>query len=198
MTYSDGAFSPVETMEDLSGTVEVSFLLDLPGFESATTLHAILPDFRVAGGVLQHHDFKVDAVPADGSAFRSLRRGYAMIRPDQTERRLTSTGDNESLAAIAAVLFPGERPQGFGWIVASAVGYRLLEDPDTVPNRTGKRNSAIPHVFAEPVLGIAELVSVRNERLTELADISDLFWSWDARGDLVLGHPAYAPISTSF
>lgn len=197
MIYADGAFSPVETMEDLCGTVETSLLLDLPGFESAAKLQAILPDFRLAGGVFQHHDFKVDAVPADGDAFHSLRRGYAMIRPDQTERRLTSTGENESLSAIAATLFPTDRPEGFGWIVPSAVGYRLLEDLEKVPKRSGTRDRDVPHVFAEPVLGIAELVSVRSKRLTVLGAeaFSDLFWSWDARGDFVLGHSAYAPIT---
>ena len=87
------------------------------------------------------------------------------------------------------------RLRDFGWIVPAAVGFRLLEDPETVPKRIRTRSKDIAHVYAEPVLGIAELVSVRNTRLTSLtmSDLNALFWSWDARGDLVLGHPAYHP-----
>jgi len=49
--------------------------------------------------------------------------------------------------------------------------------------------------FAEPVTGIAEMISVRNRTLTDLDELglAQLFWCWDARGDLVLGHSAYHP-----
>ena len=192
MENKSGIFIPIETMEDLTGTVEVSLLLDLPGHESVAALMDVVPTLRVAGGTLQNDDYRVDAVTADGSAFRGMRRGYAMIRPDQEDRRLITIGDTEGLAAIAAILFPAERPQGFGWIVPVAVGYHLIEDPETAPKRIRTRCREIPHVFAEPVLGIAELVSVRNRRLTELTEkgLSDVLWSWKAQDDHVLGHTA--------
>lgn len=198
MEKKSRVFVPIEMMEDLHGTVKVSLLLHLPGCDSETRLGQELTGLRIAGGLIQNEEIEVRPATADGSAFRSLRRGYAMIPPRAAERRLITTGDHDGLAAIAATLFPSERGAGFGRIVPSAVGYRLLEDPETVPQRIGTRSKDIPHVFAEPVLGIAELVSVRNTRLTQLTTtgLNALFWSWDARGDLVLGHSAYHPEPT--
>lgn len=192
-----GAFTPIETMEDLVGTVEVSVLIDLPGCERVSDVKRVMAGCRIAGGLIQNDKIEIEAVTADGSAFRGLRRGYAMLRPDadRPERRQISTGDEESLSEIAHTVFPTEREPGHGWIVPVAAGYRLLEDPETAPKRIRTRDQNIPHVFAEPVLGIAELVSVRSGRLTDLTEegLRERLWSWDARGDFVLGHPAYHP-----
>lgn len=191
------SFVPIETMEDLTGTVDLSLLLHLPGCESESALREQMTGLRIAGGLIQNNKVSVSAVTPDGSAFRGLRRGYAMIRPDQQERRFITSGDlspdQVGLRRIAELLFPAKRPPGFGWVVPCSVGYRLLEDPEKVPQRIRTRSKEIPHVYAEPVLGIAELVSVRNSRLTGLtmAGLDDLFWSWDAREDLILGHSAY-------
>lgn len=190
-------FAPIETMEDLIGTVEVSVLIDLPGCTNDTEVRRLMAGRRIAGGLIQNDRIDVEAVTADGSAFRGLRRGYAMVRPDadRPERRRISTGDEESLSSIAHTVFPAEREPGHGWIVPVAAGYRLIEDPDTAPKRIRTRDPSVPHVFAEPVLGVAELISVRNKRLTDLTeeDLSERLWSWDARGEFVLGHPAYHP-----
>lgn len=199
MENKAGIFGPIETMEDLTGSVEVSILLHLPGCESESALRSQIAGLRIAGGLIQNDDVSISAVTPDGSAFRELRRGYAMIRPEQKERRFITSGnlspDQIGLRRIAEMLFPAERPPGFGWVVPSAIGYRLIEDPETVHQRIRTRSKNIPHVYAEPVLGIAELVSVRNSRLTGLtmSELDKLFWSWDARDDLVLGHPAYHP-----
>lgn len=199
MENKSGFFSPIETMEDMTGTVDLSLLLHLPGCESETLLRSQISGLRIAGGLIQNEDVDVSAVTADGSAFRGLRRGYAMIRPEKKERFFITSGDlspdQPGLRRIAEMLFPAERPPGFGWVVPSSVGYRLLEDPKTVPQRIRTRNKDIPHVYAEPALGIAELVSVRNARLTKLtmSGLDDLFWSWTAKGDFVLGHPDYHP-----
>ncbi|GBR54777.1 hypothetical protein AA106555_1821 [Neokomagataea thailandica NBRC 106555] len=193
MENKSSVFAPIETMEDLVGSVTVSLLINLPGCESENALARALTGCRIAGGIIQNNDVKVQALTPDGSAFRSLRRGYAMLAPEQNERRVISKGDNDSLTEIATLLFPVERPAGFGWIVPAAVGYHLLEDPEHAPKRTRTRSKDIPHVFAEPVLGIAELVSVRNRRLTELSPeaFASAFWHWDAREDMLLGHSAY-------
>ena len=123
-----------------------------------------------------------------------------MIRPDQHDKRRITTGNKEELATIASILFPAERPPGYGWIVPAAVGYRLIENPETAPKRTQTRSRDVPHVFAEPVLGLAELVSVRNKRLTTLTTegLSERLWSWDAKGQHVLGHAAYHPENVHF
>lgn len=199
MENKSGVFEPIETMEDLTGTVDVSLILHLPGCESESALRRQLIGRRIAGGLIQNDKIEVGSVTADGSAFKGLRRGYAVIRPDISERRFITSGDltpeQSGLARIAEILFPSERPPGFGWIVPSAVGYRLLEDPETVPQRIRTRSKDVPHVYAEPVVGIAELVSVRNRRLTgmTMSDLDKIFWSWDSRGDLILGHPDYHP-----
>lgn len=199
MENKSGIFMPIETMEDLTGTVDLSLLMHLPGCQSESRLRAQLVGCRIAGGMIQNDTIEVRSVTPDGSAFRGLRRGYAMIRPDQAERRFITSGDltaeQPSLTGMAEILFPANRPPGFGWIVPSAVGYRLLEDPDTVPKRVRTRSKAVPHVYAEPLVGVAELVSVRSHRLTDMtmADLDDLLWCWDARGDLILGHPNYHP-----
>lgn len=200
MENKSGIFEPIETMEDLTGSVQVSFLLHLPGCESESALQAQLRGKRIAGGLIQNDRIDVQAVTPDGSAFRALKRGYAMLCPAQPERRFLATGETTpeqpGLAHLAALLYPAERPEGFGWIVPAAVGYRLLEDPQTVPARIRTRSKDIPHVFAEPVVGIAELVSVRNKRLTGMthAELGAALWAWEARGDLLLGHPDYHPI----
>ena len=199
MEPKSGTFTPIETMEDLTGTVEVSILIDLSGCERTTDVIRLMAGRRIAGGLIQNDEVEVDEVTPDGSAFRGLRRGYAMVRPepDRPERLLISTGDEEGLSAIAHTLFPAEREAGFGWIVPVATGYRLIEDPETVPKRIRTRSQEVPHVFAEPALGIAELISVRNTRLTDLDEegLTALLWSWDARGDLILGHPDYHPVA---
>lgn len=189
------SFVPVEIMEDLTGKVEVSLLIEIPGCDDELDLRRSLTGCRIAGGLIQNDVIDVIPVTADGSAFRELRRGYAMVRPDDPQRQRISTGDPEGLRAIAATLFPAERPQGFGWIIPAAVGYRLLEDPDSAPKRIRTRSRDVPHVFAEPAVGIAELISVRNPRLTALAEdtLAALLWSWDARDRLVLGHIDYHP-----
>lgn len=200
MENKSGVFTPIETVEDMTGTVDLSLLLHLPGCGSESRIREQLAGRRIAGGLIQNEEVLVEPATPDGSAFRGLRRGCAMIRPDLPERRRITTGEKEGLTAIAATLFPSERPPGSGWIVPSSVGYRLLEDPLTVPARIRTRSKDIPHVFAEPVLGIAELVSVRNRRMTGLTvtGLDALLWSWEARGDLVLGHPAYHPDNVRF
>lgn len=198
MENKSGVFSPIEIMEDCTGTVDLSFLIDIPGCDSEVTLRSALSGIRIAGGPVQNDTFDVAQVTADGSALRGIRRGYAMVRPESSERLMISAGDPEGLQRIAETLFPAERPQASGWVVPIAVGYRLLEDPDNVQKRRNTRSNDVPHVFAEPVVGIAELISVRNARLVDLAEnaLAACMWSWDARGVLVLGHADYHPKST--
>ena len=197
MENKSGVFNPIETMEDLVGTVEVSLLLDLPGCDSASDVAAAMMRRRIAGGIIQNDHVTVMSVTADGSAFRNLRRGYAMVRPEPhvPERLIVSAGDESSLSMLMDTLIPKERLPRTGWIVPVAAGYRLLEDPETAPARIRRRDPTLPHVFAEPLLGIAELISVRSKRLTDLSeeDLTSLFWSWHAKGDFVLGHATYLP-----
>lgn len=190
-----GPFRPVEIMEDLVGTVHVSMILDLPGCENADAVRSRIVCKRIAGGTIANRDVRVDVVARDGSCLKGLRRGYAMVRPDQEECCLISSGDLGQMERIARILFPDIRAPGRGWFVPVAVGHRLLEDPDTVPKRIHARSPDVPHVFVEPCVGIAELISVRNARLTGLDDdgMADRFWEWIAESSHVVAHPVYRP-----
>jgi hypothetical protein len=198
MEPKSGTFTPIEIIEDLVGTVDVSLILDLPGCENANDVGSLLVCKRIAGGTIKtikNKEVRVEPVAHDGSCLKSMPRGYAMVRPDEVERRLISSGDLKQMERIAKILFPEIWAPGHGWIVPVAVGHRLLEDPDTVPKRLRARSPDIPHVFVEPCVGIAELISVRNARLTGLDDdgMADRFWSWCSEGSHVLAHPAYHP-----
>lgn len=187
-----GAFTPVEIPEDLTGSVTVSVLLDIPDCIDEHLIGQALLGRRMAGGPIHNAEITAAAVTADGTAFRGVDRGYAMIRTELPKSAVVATGQIDHLKSLAAELYLDPGP---GWHVPVAVGHRLLEDPATVPKRANTRDPHIPHVFAEPVVGIAELVSVRNKRLTGLDDagLRDFFWRWTATGDWIVGHPNYHP-----
>ena len=186
-------FAPAETAEDLVGTVHASLLLDLPGHDDELAVAEALEMRRLAGGPITGRCMDVKVVAADGGAFTTLPRGYAMLAPSDPKLTPVATGALADLACVADLLFPAERAPGMGWRVPVAVGHRLLEDPDTVPKRTGTRDATVPHVFAEPAVGVGELVSVRNWRLTGLdaEGLRGSLWRWHAEGRWVLGHHAY-------
>jgi len=187
-----GLFKPVEIPEDLAGSVTVSLLLDIPDGADQHSIGSALLGRRIAGGPIHNAEIDVSDVVANGSAFRSVDRGYAMIRTQPPKSSVVATGQIEHLATLEAELNVDPGP---GWHVPVAVGHRLLEDPATVPKRANTRDPTIPHVFAEPVVGVAELVSVRNKRLTSLDDagLLNLFWRWTAEGEWIVGHPNYHP-----
>ena len=189
------AFSPVEMVEDMTGSVRLSLILDIPDCHDEHTVEQALLGKRIAGGVIHNQQIRVERFTPDGSLFCSLERGFAMLRPDRGDLAQISTGQTDSLTRIAELLY-GDSPQPCsGWQVPVAVGHRLLEDPSEVPQRANTRDPDIPHVFTEPMLGIAELVSVRNPRLTELdrPGLEDRLWRWVAKRDWITGHPFYHP-----
>ena len=199
MENKSGKFTPIETMEDLVGYVRLSLIIDLPGCDSALKLKSSVGHMRIAGGIIQNDDIQIEEVTPDGSAFRKIRRGYALLRPDrQSDGYLQiSRGCEKSLASIAHKVFPTVREPASGWFIPVAAGYKILEDPTSVPQRIRTRSSQIPHVFAEPILGIAEMISVRNSRLTSLSEegLDAFFWQWSTQGDYILGHANYMPES---
>ena len=198
MEPNGGSFGPIEIVEDLTGTVDVSLLLSLQGSVSATALKQTLIGTRIAGGLIQNDDFVVEEVTQDGSAFRGLKRGYALTPARSPERSVFSRGDPASLAQVVDLLYPQDRAAGFGWPIPAAIGYHLLEDPATTPPRLRTRSKTIPHVFAEPLLGIAECISVRSPQLTKLSaqELEVLMWRWHSEGSLLLGNQTYSPDST--
>jgi len=192
---NSGQFAPDEIAEDLNGSVTVSLLLDVPDCSDDHLVADALLGRRISGGPIHNAQIKVEQATPDGSAFNTVNRGYAMIRAEPPKSAVVATGDIDDLKALASELYPAERKPGSGWFVPVAVGHRLLENPDEVPKRKGTRDPNIPHVFTEPAVGIAELVSVRNRRLTGLneKDFSALLWRWEAEGKWIVGHPNYHP-----
>lgn len=190
-----GRFGPIEIVEDLVGSVRVSLLLDVPGCADEHRVAAALLGRRIAGGTIADEEIRVEPVPRDGRALAKLPRGFAVVAPDRPARQIVATGEIDALSAVADELFPKERTPGAGWLIPVAVGHRLLEDPATAPRRANTRDPNVPHVFTEPMLGIAELVSVRSQRLRDLDDggLSALLWRWVAEGEWVVGHPNYHP-----
>lgn len=191
---NSGAFQPIEIPEDLTGSVVISLLLDIPDCVDEHLVTVALQGRRIAGGPIHNAEIDITAVTVDGSAFRGADRGYAMIRTPPPKSSVVATGQIEHLTAFAAELYVDPGP---GWHVPVAIGHRLLEDPAAAAaqTRANTRDPEVPHVFAEPIVGIAELVSVRNKRLTDLDEggLRDLLWRWTAEGEWIVGHPNYHP-----
>lgn len=190
-----GVFAPIEIAEDLLGSVTVSLLLDIPQVSDEHQVCDALLGRRIAGGPIHNRAITVHRATADGSAFNDISRGYALIAATAPKSHAISAGSISELQAFASELYPAGREPGTGWFVPVAVGHHLLERPDSAPRRTNTRDPDVPHVFAEPVIGIAELVSVRSRCLKETSakGLPDLFWRWKAEGDWIVGHPNYHP-----
>lgn len=195
MALEGARFIPIEIVEDFVGSIRVSLLMDVPGCEDEHRVAGQLRGRRIAGGTIANETIRVERVACDGSALHRLARGYAVLAPDDPARRIVATGAIDALSVVATALFPEERAPGAGWIVPVAVGHRLLEDPATALPRAGTRDPQVPHVFTEPVVGIAELVSIRSRRLSDLDErgLSALLWRWIAEGCWIVGHPNYHP-----
>ena len=188
-------FSPIETAEDLVGAVKVSMLLDIEACSSPQRVAAALLGLRLAGGAIGNERIEVRAMTPDGTAFRGVGRGYALIPPRTQGMDVTASGRPGELEAFAETLFPTDGRRRAGWFAPVAVGHRFLETPEEAPRRRNTRDPATPHVFTESLVGIAELVSVRNAWLTGLdADgLARLMWQWRSEGDRVVGHDFYHP-----
>lgn len=190
----------LEIVEDMRGSVSFSLLVD-PGRQvDDELLGELVGRSRLAGGHIFSgrggRDIRSVPVTPDGSAMNRIARGR-VIAP--IEGLPTARGHGMDLSCLADALYPLDRSAAPGWRVPVAAGYALLEDPSAVRPRRGVRDATLPHVFAEPIAGVAELISPRNARLTTLtADgLRRLMWRYStapaAAGHcgLVAAHPFY-------
>jgi CRISPR type I-F-associated protein Csy2 len=66
------------------------------------------------------------------------------------------------------------------YLVPLAVGYQAIEPIKATRTRRGTRSSQTPHVFAEGIASVGELVSSRKlARDASAAQSRDMFWSWE-------------------
>lgn len=189
-------FTSPESMEDRIGSISCTIFLDIPGCDDEKEVERAFIGKSVAGGNVKNNtsDIRVEIVTPDGTALNHARRGFIITCPLDAERRHISWGNPQDLAKISRVLAPDVKKKGDGWLVPAAVGYKLFDDDIYQPAlRKGTRDDTIPHAFCDPVVGIAELVSVRNPKLTSLDSdgFDSLFWRWDTRGNFILGHDKY-------
>ncbi|MCE6958517.1 hypothetical protein LAZ40_05565 [Cereibacter sphaeroides] len=194
MEAKNGGYVTVELQEDMTGEVSFSLILDLPEQVSEIRLAEALTGLRLAGGVIfRDKTKKIELLADDAKNLVRCARGFALVpwRPDG--ETTCSFGTRDSLRRVAATLWPDDPKLRKGWRVPVAVGYRLLGTPSLAPS--GSRDASVPHVFAEPGVGIAELVSVRSARLTNLppSEFDGLFWSWTSSRTHIVAHSAYLP-----
>jgi hypothetical protein len=195
-------FSATENVEDMHGHVKFSMLLDLPEPRAIDQIRAASRHRFLAGGAIfpDHgsQPITVSELPADGQGFRKCALGRVLVPGLRDDMAGTvSFGDPGSFAKLKSVLMcpsTDENPTP-GFRVPVAIGYRLITTPGQNPVPACARDDKTPHVFAEPGVGVAELVSVRNPRLTDLDEpgLSELFWRWSASGDHITAHPVYNP-----
>ncbi|MCW3784385.1 type I-F CRISPR-associated protein Csy2 [Defluviimonas salinarum] len=194
MEPKSGVYKTVEIQEDMTGQVRFSLLVDFEGLRTPEAVRDAVTGLRLAGGVIFDDGGPVRAtlVPEDAGALRTSRRGYALVPRICEHKNASAFGDAGSLAEVASELWPENRAENRGWRVPVAIGYRLLGRPGPAPR--GSRDPGIPHVFAEPGVGVGELISVRSRRLGELGPgtFRDLFWSWSVTETHILAHRAYA------
>ncbi|WP_411839796.1 hypothetical protein [Paracoccus sp. ME4] len=195
-------FAPVEIPESMRGHVEFGFLLDLPGLVDIAMLQNALKKARLAGGIIFAKNgkdtFDIRSVPEGGAGLRMSPRGRAVIPGIRDDLRhltcWTETHEFEQVQDALAQRSTEDNPTP-GMRVPAAIGYRLLTLPGQNPNPTYVRDPGVPHVFAEPGTGVAELVSVRNTALADLDEdaFSERMWSWSISGRHVVAHSVYLP-----
>jgi len=205
LRMADKTVSEGWMLEDMPGTVRFSLILDLPGPCEIDDLIMSLEGRRLAGGVIfpdrVETGLKVAVISKDGKGLRGLRRGRAVIPVPNSP---VTFGDPGTILPVGIAYSPADPEPGRpcsdfpsfpGFMVPCAIGYRFLSRPGEVPKMKGLRKPDIPHAFVEPGAGIAELLSVRNPRLTGASEtcLDELFWRWCTGHDHVTFHPAYNP-----
>ncbi|TGN68554.1 hypothetical protein E4L95_00965 [Paracoccus liaowanqingii] len=196
-----GRLRNVEIPEDMVGTVDFSLALDLPEDRNLGAVEQSLVGKRLAGGVifpgLAGRRVEAIAVASDGRGLSRLRRGRA-ITPLLIAPTATSFGEEMTIRAVKKLLHPQKDESldaPMGYRVPVAIGYRLLTRPGANPIPVMARDAHTPHVFAEPGVGVGELISIRSPRLTGLSsgELSDVFWRWSVGTHHITAHPLFNP-----
>lgn len=200
MGKKESHWAPQEIPEDMHGTVFFSMILDLPADRDIQDIEACLIGKRLAGGVIfpavEGKPILIREVAKNGNCFRSLMRGRIIV---PLKDMPISFGDAGTIWPVTdAYLYNPDVAEGVisvkGWRVPLAIGYRLIGEINEVPPHGG-RDKVTPHTFAEPGVSVAELVSIRNPKITtaDNSTIDDLFFAWSSAGHHITVHQHYNP-----
>ena len=211
---------PLEVPEDITGAFLATLLIDFPEEVRESELKEAVLSRRLCGGnVFPAADGRRDggrtwAAPsdtsarcvravsaADGSVLSDLPRGYAVVPARELSALPVTNGADAHVETLVDVLHPedGVRQEA-GYLVPVAAGYRLIEEPVPAGARTGTRDAVTRHAFAEPLMTIGEMVSVRSSRLRDLdaEGLRAVSWRWHSAGADRLFSPLLAsdPVTT--
>lgn len=191
----------VELPEDMHGTVDFSLAMDLPEERDLGEIEASVGSKRLAGGAIFRSSpgrpIRAIATSADGAGLKKLARGRALT-PMTIAQTATSFGEDVTIREVKQLLNPvrdDDADKALGYRVPAAIGYRLLTRPGANPIPAMARDAVTPHVFAEPGVGVGELISIRNPRLTTLtaSELSAVFWHWSVGVSHITAHPLFNP-----
>jgi len=177
--------TPADLPESLCGRVIFTIYAEIPEAVSLSRLQDAVIGMRFAGGatfpafgrrwaecVREHHESTL--------GMRSFARGWALIPPvGRDGARTVAIDERRDFERLADILFPDIKTPGSGYLVAAPVGYRIATEAEP---RKASRSKDIPHAFAEPCTGIAEIVSCRNPRIAQAGgeDLAASLWQWRA------------------
>lgn len=158
--------------------------------QTLNTLRNYLAKHRFAGGTIHpakqaDHDMPRYAAAEETFCQHITQLGYGSALIDRYDllAKIQAEQGQDALDALldAVALFPVQenekdektRTRKYpGWIVPLAVGYRAIEEPQSRPNR---KNDQYKHIYAEPLTGLGQCLSVRRMLREQLLPH---FW-WD-------------------
>jgi len=150
----------IQPTASMNGTWSVIMSFDADQIDADSLLSAATQFLgrmaRLAGGVITH--FEKPQVQDDlAGILAACRSGFVAIDRSPWLVSDTQTRIERLLAHTDGSVQP-EHQGRRRWLVPAALGYALLTDPvDTAGARNG-----LPHAFAEVLLGLVELVSIRQ------------------------------------
>ncbi len=188
----DKSGQPVEAIERITGSLTGTILLVDPGASvTEAEVEAALPGLRLAGGMppLRTGAREIESL----SILSTLPPGHLIVdRSDLLEKAAEQAAD--PLDGLLD-LFTWQPVEGGGWtnpwsldengsrrlLAPVAVGYQAIEPLANCQPRQGTRCSNTPHVFAEGIASVAELVSARKLARAKSDEGSALpmFWCWE-------------------
>lgn len=144
----------------------ISLIIEFEAPPDTTVVEAFLNNGRFAGGTIE----KVGEIQVfqeyDEQGFSAIPgSGYWLI-----DRRDCLEGDNPIEQMISHLGVKPSEGQNNSWLTPFVAGYALISAPEAdVPGVRSLSDGSYPqHAFAEPLLGLAQYVSVRSREAMEI------------------------------